>query len=89
MSTYVAGPYGSALSEGLGPTQPERAAWERQQTQALVERVRLFDAPTLKQRIRAAIEHAEAHGQMHNALWPHQHFALELGELLRAAERGA
>lgn len=54
-----------------------------------IQRVRLFGAPTLKERIQAAIEHAEANDQMRDALWPHQHFALTLGELLRAAERGA
>jgi hypothetical protein len=68
---------------------PERAEWERRTVQAAIDSVRLFNAQTLKERIRAAIEHAEAHGQMRDALWPHQRFALTLGELLRAAERGA
>ncbi len=43
----------------------------------------------LKERIRLAREHMEKHGQAHDALWPHQRFALTIGELLAAAERGA
>lgn len=48
---------------------------------AAAERVRLFDRPTLAERIKQAIQHAETHGQMNDALWPHQPFALTLGEL--------
>lgn len=43
----------------------------------------------LKERIRLAKEHMRNHGQQHDALWPHQRFALTIGELLEAAERGA
>lgn len=43
----------------------------------------------LKERIRLAKEHAADYGQLRDALWPHQQFALSLGELLDAAERGA
>lgn len=43
----------------------------------------------LKERIRLAREHMERHGQSQDALWPHQRFALTIGELLAAAERGA
>jgi hypothetical protein len=48
----------------------------------------LFSLP-LKERIRLAKEHAKKEGQRYNALWPHQRFALTIGELLDAAERGA
>jgi len=43
----------------------------------------------LKERIRLAKEHAERHEQRQDALWSHQRFALTIGELLDAAERGA
>ena len=45
--------------------------------------------PPLTERIRLAKEHAERHDQRRDALWPHQRFALTIGELLDAAERGA
>ena len=48
----------------------------------------LFPLP-LKERIRLAKEHTEREGQRYNALWPYQRFALTIGELLDAAERGA
>lgn len=44
---------------------------------------------TLKERIRLAKEFADQNNQRRDALWPHQRFALTLGELLDAAERGA
>ena len=47
----------------------------------------LFPLP-LKERIRLAKEHAEQHGQRQDALWSYQRFALTIGELLDAAERG-
>lgn len=47
------------------------------------------DPLPLKERIRLAKEHMKLNGQTHNALWPHQRFALTIGELLDAAERGA
>lgn len=43
----------------------------------------------LKERIKLAKEHMLREGQQYDALWPHQRFALSLGELLEAAERGA
>lgn len=43
----------------------------------------------LKERIRLAKEHMEQHGQARDVLWPHQRFALTIGELLAAAERGS
>lgn len=48
----------------------------------------VFPLP-LKDRIRLAREHMKQHGQQHDALWPHQRFALTIGELLDAADRGA
>jgi hypothetical protein len=48
----------------------------------------LFPLP-LRERIRLAKEHAERHDQRQDALWSHQRFALTIGELLDAAERGA
>lgn len=51
-----------------------------------IDSVRLFDRLSFKERLRMAIAHAETHGQMNDALWPHQRFAMTLGELLRAAE---
>lgn len=44
---------------------------------------------SLKDRIKLAKEHAAREGQRGDALWPYQRFALSLGELLDAAERGA
>ena len=43
----------------------------------------------LKERIRLAKEHADKEEQRYNSLWPYQRFALTIGELLDAAERGA
>ena len=48
-----------------------------------------FSGLPLKERIRLAKEHSAHEGQRNDALWPHQRFALSLGELLDAAERGA
>lgn len=37
--------------------------------------------------VERALAHVVQHGQVHEALWPHQGFSLTVGELLRAALR--
>lgn len=62
--------------------------WEMTKRQWAASPPTLFPLP-LKDRIRLAREHAERNGQRQDALWPHQRFALTIGELLDAAEKGA
>ena len=64
--------------------EPER--WTSQQWAA--EAAPVFPVP-LKERIQRAKEHARHHAQRDDLLWPNQRFALTIGELLEAAERGA
>ena len=49
----------------------------------------LEKALSLKERIRLAKEHMDRSGQRYDTLWPYQSFALNIGELLDAAEREA
>lgn len=67
---------------------PVKSETQEQTALRLAERVKLFETPTLAERIDAAIAHAEAHDEMRHMLWPHQSFALSIGEVLRAAKRG-
>ena len=64
--------------------EPER--WPTQQCAAEV--VPVFPLP-LKERIQRAKEHAQHYAQRGDLLWPNMRFALTIGELLDAADRGA
>ena len=64
--------------------EPER--WPTQQWAA--EAVPVFPLP-LKERIQRAKDHAQHYAQRGDLLWPHMRFALTIGELLDAADRGA
>lgn len=58
-------------------------------TRDIVERPESpFNRPPLAERIAQAKAHMAGYRQHNEALWPHQSFALTVGELLEAAERG-